>query len=136
MLIETDFRAFGECKGPDIRGEDDEGMTKIGFAPFGMREESVLENLQEDIGRIGMCLLNLVEEDDGMRFSPDFFREFPAFAIADIAGRGTYHLCDIVAFAEFAHIEADECSIISKEMRRNRFREECFADAGWSEEEK
>ncbi len=70
-----------------------------------------------------------------MRFTADFLRELPSFAIADIAGGGSDHLCDTVSFAEFAHVETDESTIASEKMLGDGFREECLPDAAWAEEE-
>ncbi len=136
VIFEADSCAFGEGVGTDIGSNDDHRMTEISSASFGIREEAILEDLEEDIRRVGMRLLDFIEEYDGMWFATNFFGEFAALAIADIAGGRADHLRDAVPFAEFAHVETDEGSIAPEELCGNRFCEEGFADAGWSEKEK
>lgn len=74
VLVETDLRTLGEGMRADIGSEDNHRMTEVGLASFGIGEKSIFENLEEDICGVGMCFLDLVEENDGMGFATDFLR--------------------------------------------------------------
>jgi hypothetical protein len=51
-------------------------------------EAAVVEDLEEDVEDLGVRLLDLVEEDDGVRAPADCLGQLAALLVADVAGRG------------------------------------------------
>ena len=55
-----------------------------------------------------MGLFNFVEQDDGIGFAPDLFRQLPGLVIADIARRRADNPGDGMLFHKLRHIEPDQ----------------------------
>ena len=61
-------------------------LRKSTRRPLASRQMPVLQDLQEDVEDLGMCLLDLVEQDDGVALAADGFGQLAAFVEADVAG--------------------------------------------------
>ena len=57
----------GKFLGADVRRHDQHDVAEICFAPVVVGECAVVHDLQEDVGEIGMSLLDLVEKQHRMR---------------------------------------------------------------------
>ena len=57
----------------DVRRHDDDRITEVDRAALSVGQATVVENLQEDIEHIGVCLFDLVEEDHAVRTAPHGF---------------------------------------------------------------
>ena len=77
-----------------------------------------------------MCLLDLVEQYDGMRHAAYPFRELAAFPVADVAGGCPDHLRDAVPFHELAHVQPDEAVSAAEKFLGDDPRDQGLADAG------
>ena len=98
-------------------------------------ETSLLENLEEDVEHVGVRLLDLVEEHDGVRTPPDGLGELAALVIAHVSGRGTDELGDGVLLHELGHVEADERILAAEEELGERLGELGLAHARGAEED-
>ena len=103
---------------------------------MGVRDMSVVQNLQENIKYIRMSLLNLVKKKHAIRISSYFFTELAAFIISHISGRGSDKFGHTVFLHIFRHIDADHGLFASEHSFRKRFGKFCFSHAGRSEEKK
>ena len=55
-----------------------------------------------------MGLLDLVEEDNGVRHLGQLLRQLAALVVADVAGRRTDELGHFVLFLVLGHVDSDE----------------------------
>jgi|GEM_PF-5232998 len=81
-----------------VCGRLDEPTTNIGRhndnrifethgSSFSIRQSSVIKYLEEDIEHITVCLFDLVEEDDRIRFATHELGELTSFLVSDISRR-------------------------------------------------
>src|SRR5882757_9809964 len=77
-----------------VRGHDEHSVLEVNGAALAVCEATVIEHLQKDVEDIGMCLLYLIEEDDGVRATAHSFGELTALVIADISRRRSDQTCD------------------------------------------
>src|SRR5215831_8150268 len=71
----------------DVRSHDDDRVSEIDGATVSVGEPTILEDLQQCIEHLGVCLLDLVEQDHLVRATPHRLGELPALIEADIARR-------------------------------------------------
>src|SRR5437867_6034001 len=107
----------------------DERVLEIDRPPLSVREPSVLEDLEEDLGHVGMGLLDLVEQYDRVRPAPNGLRELPALFVSDIAGRRADQPGDGVLLHVLGHVETDDRALVVEEKFRERTDEFGLADA-------
>ena len=119
----------------DVRRHDDDDVLEVHGAALAVREAAVVEHLQEDGPDVGMGLLDLVEEDDGVGPAAHGFRELAALVVADVAGRRPDHAGDRVLLLVLGHVEADHRVLVVEEELRERAGELGLADARGAEEE-
>ena len=72
---------------PDVRRHHDHAVAEVDRAALAVGEAPVVEDLQQDVEHVGVRLLDLVEEDDGVRPPAHGLRELPALLEADVARR-------------------------------------------------
>ena len=71
----------------DVRGHDDHGVAEVDRAALAVGQPPVVEHLQQDVEDLGVRLLDLVEQHDGVRAAAHGLGELPALLVADVAGR-------------------------------------------------
>src|SRR5262249_2322004 len=90
--------------------------------PLGILQDTLIEDLVEQLQDIGMCLLNLIQQHYAVRFAPDSLGEDTAFAIANIAGWRSLQAGDSVGFLILGHIDAHQIMLAPIEDIRQRQR--------------
>ena len=93
----------------DIGGEDDDRVAEINGVSLPVGESSFVEDLQQDIEDIRVRLLNLVEEDDRVRFASHGFGEPSAFLMRNVSRRCADHERGGMFLGILGHIESHEC---------------------------
>src|SRR4029077_10297487 len=93
---------------PEVAGHDDDAVAEVDSTALGVREVSVLEDLEEDVEDLGMGLLDLVEEDDRVVLATDSLGQLATLVEADVARGCTHEPAHVVALPELAHIYLDE----------------------------
>jgi hypothetical protein len=87
--------------GPEVRRQDDEAVAEIRLDAVGVGQPAVVEDLQEQVPRVGVRLLELVEQDDRERLLAD--------AVDDRVRAGLAALADDLAVGvrglELAHVQ-------------------------------
>ena len=61
-----------------------------------------------------MCLLDFVEQHDGVRTAANLFGELTAFFETDIAWRGTNQSADVVLLHVLGHVDLDKCFFVAE----------------------
>ncbi len=107
----------------NVRGHDDDGIFEVHLPALRVGEVPTVQNLKQEIECIGMCLLNLIKQDNRVWAVLDHFRERPALFVSDISWRRADKLRDGVPFHIFGHIKADERLVVVKHELRKRPRE-------------
>ena len=69
---------LGDGLGADIGRHDDDRVSKVHFSAERIGQAAILHHLQEEIKDILVCFFNLVEQHNGIRLSPNRFRELTA----------------------------------------------------------
>src|SRR6185437_1413884 len=77
-----------------VRGKQDDGVREVAETPLRVREPALVEYAQQQVQNLGVRLLYLVEEHDGVWASPDSLRQIAAFIGADKAGARTDEAAD------------------------------------------
>ncbi len=80
----------------DVGGHQDQGVLEVDLVAVGVGEQAVLQDLEEQVGDVGVRLLDLVEQDQRVGLAPDALGELPALLVADVARRRADQLGDRV----------------------------------------
>jgi len=109
------LRAFGaelhDGVGPGVRGQDDDRVFEIDAAPFPVLHLPLVEDLEEELQDVGMGLLDLVQENDGVGLSPDGFRQNATFPVSHVARRRPLQRGNRVGFLKLRHVDGDQVSL-------------------------
>ncbi len=101
-------------------------MAEVGLAPLLSVSVGVVHHLQQDVEEVRMRLLDLVEQQHGVRRLADGVGEQPALIEADVAGRRADQARHGVRLHVLAHVEAQE---LDAEDRRQLLGDLGLADA-------
>ena len=119
----------------EVRGHDDDRVLEVHRAPLGVGQAAVVEQLEQDVEDVVVRLLDLVEEEDGVRLAAHRLGELPALLVADVARRGADEPGDGVALHVLGHVDAHERLLAVEEGLGERLGELGLADPGRAEEE-
>src|SRR5438093_472638 len=115
--------------------EDRVALLEVDRATVPIGETPVVEDLQEDVEDVGVRLLDLVEQEHGVRPPPYCFGELSALLEPDVAGRRADEPRDRVLFHVLGHVQPDERLLVVEKKLRQRLGEQCLAHAGGAQEE-
>ena len=137
-VVEAVF-ALGPCGGElrraDVRGHDEHRVLEVHGAALAVGEAAVVEHLQEHVEDVGVRLLDLVEEHDGIRAAANGLGELAAFIEADVARRRADEASDGVALHVLAHVDAHHRGLVVEEELGEGARSFGLAHAGGAEED-
>mmetsp|Transcript_96585 Transcript_96585/g.268469 ORF Transcript_96585/g.268469 Transcript_96585/m.268469 type:complete len:379 (-) Transcript_96585:2455-3591(-) len=116
-------------------GRHDHQRVGEGHGPaLGVGEAAVVQQLQEHVEDVGVCLLHLVEEHQRVWPPTQGFCEGAAITVAHIAGRRADELGDCVLLHVLAHVQTDHGLISAKECGSEGLAERRLADSRWPRE--
>ncbi len=119
----------------DIRCHDDDRIPEVDRPSLRIRQAAFVQQLEQDVEDIRMCLLHFIQQDDGVRLAADCFRQLAALLMSDISRRCTDESGDGMPFHVFTHIDADHVLLGIEHGRCQCFGELSLADTGRAEEE-
>src|SRR5829696_1859852 len=119
-----------------VRGHDDDRVLEVDRPALGVREASVIEDLQERVEDLRMGLLDLVEEDDRVGTPADLLRELSSLLVTDVAWRRADEPGDGVGLLELGHVYPDHGVFLAEEVLGERPCEFGLADSCRTEEDK
>src|SRR5215207_230113 len=142
-LAEVHAVAGGEAELPrreevlaaHVRGHDNDRVLEVDRPALGVREASVIEDLQQRIEDVGVGLLDFVEEDDRVGTTTNLLRELAGFLVADVAGGCAAQARYRVSLLKLGHVEPDHGVLLAEEVFGERTRELGLADPGRTEED-
>src|SRR6266571_4370462 len=88
LLLRGELR-LEEDRRPDVRCHHYDGVAKVDGSPLPVGEPAVVQELQQDVERVLVCFLDLVQENDGIRAAADGFGELASLLVADISWRSS-----------------------------------------------
>ena len=128
-------RALGDELAAEVRRHDDDGVLEVDRPALAVGQPAVVEQLQQDVQHLGMRLLDLVEQHDGVRPPPDRLGELAGLLVADVAGRRADHPRHGVLLLVLRHVDADHRLLVVEQELGERARQLGLADAGRAEEQ-
>ena len=139
LRLLTRRKAHGRCAvtqmlRPRIRRHDDDRVVEIHGAALSIRQTTIVEHLQQDVEHIAVCLLDLIEKHDGIRFAAHRVRELASLLIADIARRCAHETRHGILLHVLRHIEADDGLLAAEQRLGQRPRELRLAHTRRAEE--
>ena len=119
-----------------IAGHDDDGVLEVHQATLIVGQSTIIEDLQQDVEDIGVRLLDLVEEDDGVRLAAYGLGQLTAFVIAYIARRCTDEAGGGELLLVLAHVNTRQHRLVIEEYLRQSLRQLRLTDPRRAEEDK
>ena len=119
----------------EVRGHDDHGVPEVHRAAVAVGEAAVVEQLQQHVEDVAVRLLDLVEQDHGVRAPPHGLGQLAALVVADIAGRRADEARHRVLLHVLGHVDADHGALVVEEELGQRPRQLRLAHAGGPEEQ-
>jgi hypothetical protein len=89
---------------------------------LGIGEVTLFHDLQQQVERLRMRLLDLVKDDDGVGAAADRFRQLAGIFIANVAGRRTDEPGHVVPLHELRHVELHQRLFAAEEEASQRLR--------------
>src|SRR2546425_11984240 len=124
---------LGDVLTSEVRRHDHDHVLEVDRPPLAVGQPPIVEQLEQDVQDFRVRLLDLIEEDHGVRTPAHGLGELPGFLVADVSGRSAEHARDRVLLLVLRHIDADQRMLVIEEELGERSRELRFADAGGAE---
>ncbi len=121
-------------RGADVAGHHQNGVAEVHRAALAVREPAVFQDLQQHVENVGVCLLDFVEQNYGIRVTANLFGELAALLVADVAWGRADQARNAVFFHVFGHVDADHQLFVVEKKFGEGARQLGFADAGWPQE--
>ena len=145
LIASTSFSGSGAVSGSaqsfimvsvrGVRRQEDDGVLEVDLAPLAVLEHPLVEDLVEELHDVGVRLLDLVEEDDGVGPAPDRLGQDAALAVADVARRRALERRDGVRLLVLAHVDRDQVALAAVEHLGERQGRLGLADAARPDEQ-
>ena len=94
------------CAG--VGGHDDDRVAEIDETSVAVSQPSFVKHLQQQVENVGMGLLNLVEQHDGVGVTAHTLSELASLLIADVSRRSADETAGVERLGVLAHVNADE----------------------------
>ena len=121
--------------GAEVARQDHDRVAEVDRAALSVGEAAVVEHLEQDVEHLRMGLLDLVEQDDGVRTPAHCLRELAALVVADVAGRRAQQSCHRMLLGVLAHVDPDDGPLVVEQEVGQRLGQLGLADARRAEEE-
>ena len=133
---EADPRTTPNLLGANVRGHNNDRVAEIHPPTFAIGQVAIFQHLQQQIERVGVGFFDFVEQHHAVWAATHRIGQLAAFAIADVAGRRTDQPRRVETFLKLRHINLDQGFFRAEHKLGQRFRQQCFAYAGWPQENK
>ena len=119
----------------EVRGHHEHRVAEVDAPPAGIRQESVLHDLQQQAADVRVRLFQLVEQHKTVGPAAHTFGQLAALVVADVARRRADKARDREFFHIFRHIHADHCVFTAVNGLGQRLAQLRLADARRPEEQ-
>ena len=127
--------ALQQVLGPQVGGEDEDGVLKVHRPPLAVGDPTVVQDLEEDVEHVGVGLLHLVKEDHGVGFAPHRLGELSPLLIAHVAGGRSDEPGDGEFLHVLRHVDPHQVALGVKQGLGQGFGQLGLAHAGGPQEE-
>ena len=104
----------------EVGGQDQNGVLEVHRSALRIGDPAIVQHLQQDVEHVGMRLLHLVEQDDGVGLAAYRFGQLAAFFIAHVSGRRADQTGHGVFLHVFGHVDTHHVVLIVKQRLRQR----------------
>ncbi|MPN22900.1 hypothetical protein SDC9_170285 [bioreactor metagenome] len=111
---EAKVDALGNIAAAEVGGHHDDGVLEVDDPALRIGQATLVQDLQQRVEDIRMCLLDLVEQDHAERLAANLLGQLPALFVSDIAGRRPEHPRSGVLLGVLAHVEGDQRILIAE----------------------
>ena len=118
----------------DVGGHDDDGVLEADHLALRIRQTAVIENLQQHVEDIRVCLFDLIKQYNGIRLAAHCLGQLTALIKAYISRRRTDETRHRVLLHVLRHIETDHGLFVTEHGFRKRLAQLGLAYAGRAEE--
>ena len=119
-----------------VTGHDNQGILEVNDTAFTIGQTAIVQNLQQYVKDICMCLFDFVQQDYAVRMTAYSLCQLTAFIIADVSRRRTDQTRYGMLLHVFAHIDTHHVAFIIKEDLCQGLSQLGFADTGRTKEDK
>lgn len=96
----------------EVRGQNQDDVAEVHGAALTVGQAAVIEYLQQDVEDLGVCLLNLVEQDHRVGATAYSLGQLTALFVADVSGRGTDQARNGVLLGVLAHVDTYQGTLV------------------------
>ena len=107
-------------------------FLKSTVRPCGICDTAVIQHLKQNIEYIRMCLLYLIEQDNGVRFSAHCLCQLTAFIVSDISWRRSDQTGHRMLLHVLTHIDTDHVVLIIEQALCQSLGKLCLTNTGRS----
>ena len=128
--LRLELRLDAGASAGNVRGHDQDGVLEADRAALAIGQAAVVHHLQQRVEHVGVGLLDLVEQDDGVRAPPHRLGQLAALVVADVAGRRADEPRDGVLLHVLGHVDPDHRVLGVEHELGQRTGQLGLADAG------
>ena len=121
--------------GADVGSHDKDSVLEVHSPALRIRNTSVIQDLKQHVKDIRVSLLDLIEKNYRIRFTPYSFCQLATFFISDISGRCSDESGHGELLHVLTHINSDHVVLIIKERLCQRLGKLCLTNTGRSQEQ-
>ena len=119
-----------------VARHDEQRVLEVDRHALGICDPAIIQDLQQHIEDIRMCLFHFIEQDDGVRIAAYGLGQLTALIISDISRRSADQTSHAVLFHIFAHIDAHDMGLTVKQLFSQCLGHLGLAYAGRTQEQK
>ena len=119
----------------EVGGQDQNGVLEVHRSALRIGDPAIVQHLQQDVEHVGMRLLHLVEQDDGVGLAAYRFGQLAAFFISHVSGRRANQTGHGVFLHVFGHVDTHHVVLVVKQRLRQRLGKLGLAHARGAEEQ-
>ena len=137
FVLLTEPERFGEDRaGSGIGRHDQHDILEVDFPAKAVRQMPFFHDLQQHVVDIEVSLFDFVQQHDRIRSAPNLLGQLPALFEADVSRRCPDQPADVVFFHVLAHVDLDQCVLITEHEFCECLGEQRLADSGRPGEQK
>ena len=125
----------GDVPRAHVGRHDDDGVLEVHAATLGVGDNAVLQDLQQDVPHILVCLLDLVEQHHGVGLTAHLLGQLAALLVTHIAGRRTDQARDGVLLHVLGHVDTHHGVLVTEHGLSQRLAQLGLAHARGTQEQ-
>ena len=117
--------------GADVRSHHDDRVLEIDRSALAIGQTAIVEDLEQRVEDVGVCLLDLVEEDHRIGLPANCLGELPPFIVADVSRRSAHEPGNSVLLHVLGHVQADHVRLVVEKRVGERAGDLGLPDPRW-----